>query len=147
MKRRYKTGTGQYNYLESVGVLRNGSDAEIALAKKTYWTLYRKNWKKNKRQQSKTYVLLFSFSEQRILNKKASELQISPARFIKQAALENQQVLGPVLAGRIREEVVSFSTLLEEIIEKEPSAEVVNERMVEESLGLERRLLSIINFK
>lgn len=144
MKQKPKRGTGLYAYLDSVGVLSNGTGEEIEKAKKLYWIKYRKEWKKNKRQQSKVYMLLFSFTEARIIKQRADQRCITPVRFIKQSALLDHSSIGPVLIGRIREQLVLYSNCIETFAEDGLISEAAKDKVLFEALRMEEVLLETL---
>jgi predicted DNA-binding transcriptional regulator AlpA len=132
MKREINLGSGLYSHLDAMGVLSNGSVSEIEAAKREYWKLYRKNWKKNKRQQNKTYVILFSFNEQRLINRKASALHLTASKFIRYAALNNNQFPGPVLIGQMREAFILLRSFIEQALDNAGSSEALKEEIMKE---------------
>src|ERR1700682_361398 len=52
--------SAMWEYLESVGVLEKGSDAEIKAAKKAYWKIYFTKYKKQQRSSKPEYTVNFS---------------------------------------------------------------------------------------
>jgi hypothetical protein len=145
MKREPKQGTGLYAYLSSTGVLEQGTEAQIKQAKKKYWTQYRKAWKKNKRQQSKVCILLFSFREAREIAKKADARHITANSYIKQVALTGAEVIGPVLKGKIREQLIRYTSQLETKAEKYGISEAIINVLIEEAVQIEEDILSLLN--
>ena len=114
-----KSGCGVYAFLEKTGLLEEGSGAEIAEAKKTYWALVRKEWKKARRAQCKSVTVFFTAEEVSIILKAAKHLAI--ARYVKQAALtygNKHVVIDKAAVGEIRQELIlhymTIQTLLEE---------------------------------
>lgn len=147
MRRYQKKGTGLYEYLDSAGVLSNGTDEEIKKQKAIYWTNYRKQWKKNKRQQSKVYVLMVSFSEARFINQKANQLSVTPVSFIKYAALSDNELLGPVLLGKVREQLILYGSRIEEILSEMSITDNLKNIIVEQIAQMEKSVLSVIQQK
>lgn len=136
---------GLYGYLNVIGVLSNGNEEEINKHKRIYWANYRKLWKKNKRQQSKIYVLMFSFSEARLINQKAGKLAITPVNYIKHTALNSNDKLGPVLLGKVREQLVLYGSKIEEIIDKDISSEGIKNKIRKEIGQMEEVVLDILH--
>ncbi|MFN8288987.1 MAG: hypothetical protein U0U70_01900 [Chitinophagaceae bacterium] len=144
MKQLIKQGTGLYTYLSDTGVLHTGNDEAIKQAKQEYWRQYRKQWKKNKRQQSKKYVLLFSFQEARVITKKAVARQLRPAQYIKQTALTGNDVIGTVLKGRIREQVLLFCFILDSLTETHQLEDTIKNEIIESATRLEEAILNAL---
>lgn len=144
MKRIPKQDTGLYAFLNSTGVLANGTGEEITRSKKTYWAKYRKEWKRNKRQQSKAYIVLFSLKEARVIIQKAGELSLTPTKYIKQRALFESGNIGPVLIGKIREKLVLHSYDIESmLLKRDVSKPVIKEILIAVS-EMERIILSVL---
>ncbi len=144
MKRAPKQGTGLYAFLNSTGVLTNGTDEDITRSKKAYWTKYRKEWKKNKRQQSKAYIVLFSLKEARGIIQKAGELSLTPTKYIKQKALFESGHIGPVLIGKIREKLVLYGYDLESMLLKRDVSKAVTEEILIAVREMETSILSVL---
>ncbi|MBL7738472.1 MAG: hypothetical protein JNK14_04585 [Chitinophagaceae bacterium] len=147
MKRKIKDGTGLYVYLNSIGILTNGTDEEISKCKKMYWTKYRKEWKKNKRQQSKAYTMLFSFKEARAIAQKAEKLGITPTQFIKRCALSRHNFIGPVLTGQMREQIMLCTHNIETIMDEKRLPGQVTEEILTTAYKMEKAVLAILTPK
>lgn len=147
MKRKVTNGTGLHTYLAANGVLNNESDAEIARHKKIYWSKYRKDWKKNKRQQSKRYVLLFPFKEAKTIDKKAGKLRITAAKFIKQAALSREHLIGPVLIGEVRERLMLHTKRIETMMTEPRIPGPVRAEILTSVHSVEKAVLSLLSLK
>lgn len=145
MKRKTQSGTGLYDYLNSLGVLENGSDEDIKRCKEEYWKEYRKAWKKNKRQQSKRYVLLFSFKEAKSIAQKAEILRITPAKAIKLAVLGGEQPIGPVLIGEIREHLKTHTQLIQTTLAEPQISGGVKAKILASVYRVEKAVLGILN--
>ena len=121
MPKKSKYGIGVYEYLESIGVLANGSDFDITRCKEKYWKEYRKQWKKSKRLQSKSYEVQFSFKENHLIASKAEQHSLSITSFIKQLAIASstdKSFIDQKLIGEIREAVIQHHTTLLELQEE-----------------------------
>lgn len=68
-------------------ILKTGSEAEIALARKNYWRVYKANWRKQKRIEQKEFTISFNAKELRVISTAAEKHQRSRTKFIKEAAL------------------------------------------------------------
>lgn len=144
MKRKIKNGTGLYAFLETTGVLATGTVEEIENQKKRYWVQYRKEWKKNKRQQSKVYVVMVSFKDSRRISQKAKAIGVTPASYLKHCALNDEVILGPVLIAKIREQFVLYTSKCEELLEMHLVNEPIQEQVMEELINLEKNVMELI---
>src|SRR5258705_9612425 len=108
MRRRIKNGSRLYYFLEEQGVLESGNKELIENTKKKYWKECRKNYKRIKRQESKSFVIFFNFKEFKIINQEAKKSHTSPTNFIRQSALNNNRgVVDRVEIGKLRKELFS----------------------------------------
>jgi hypothetical protein len=82
-----KRKNGLYEFLAKAGVLEHGSVADITLAKKKYWDLVRKEWRKQQRKEQKSYAIFFTPSEQKQVKMTADKKGKSITRFIKDSVL------------------------------------------------------------
>ncbi len=57
---RKRSNNGMWQYLEAVGVLEKGTDAEIKAAKKAYWKKYFLIYKQKQRSTKREYTIIFS---------------------------------------------------------------------------------------
>ena len=144
MRSKCKPGSGLYLYLESTGVLNSENEKDIIDAKKKYWSLYRKTWKKNKRQQSKVYIVMFTFKEARMIDKKARNLGLTPVKLLKHLAVSENNTAGPVVTGQIREKLILYSSDLETKIENTGITEIEKEALLSSALELEKSILAIL---
>lgn len=85
MKRKNKQ-SGVYAYLNTLGLLENGSEVELSIARKEYWKKYQANWIRTKRKQAHLTVY-FNNKEFRIIKNAARNNKRSNTRYIKEAAL------------------------------------------------------------
>ena len=142
-----KKGSGLYNFLTASGVLSNGSIEEIEQQKRLYWKQYRKQWKKNKRQQNKTYMLLYSFKEARLLHSKAEAHSLSVPAFIKHASLISQQFTTSLTVGKIREVVMQFTNSVVAQSGGKLSEQDLRKTIVENVINMENQIIDILQNK
>ncbi len=83
MKQKLKKKSGLYAYLNSAKVLENGSDQDIALARKKYWSEYRAKWRQQRRKEIKELLTEWNPRELHILTAAARKHNKSRSRFIK----------------------------------------------------------------
>lgn len=101
-----KKGSNLYAYLETAGVLQNGTKEDILQAKKEYWAIVRKEWQQQKRKASKSYTVLFTQAEYKEIATIAKGKNNSITGFIKQSALQNtrnNQEIDAITIGKVRE--------------------------------------------
>lgn len=84
-------------YLEESGVLENGTDEEIAAAKKEYQRRYQAQYRRTRRQTHPETTVTFTRDEWNFLKEVAKRHNQSLPKFIKQAALayQTQQYIVP----------------------------------------------------
>lgn len=76
-----------YTYLKHCGVLDHGTHEEIETARKEYWKIYKRNWRKNKRIEETEVTTYFNDSEFKKLGAEAKFHNLSHPQFVKKAAL------------------------------------------------------------
>ncbi len=142
MKRSIKRGSNIYSFLDSTGLLENGSSEQIELAKKQYWRKFRTEYKKNNRKENKSFEVPFDPSELKQITAQAKKSRTSPTNYIKQSALINKHsVIDPSILGEIRELIVShYNTLLKLNYEKQ-LPELVAGQLLKQASTLEKRML------
>jgi hypothetical protein len=84
-----KNKDGLYSYLDSLGVLENGTEEAIKRAKREYKKRYIREYKRKERQSNCEYIVLLSKQkgEHKIISEAAAEHKSSISKFIKTAAL------------------------------------------------------------
>ncbi len=97
MKRRLKSKSNIYTYLQNSGVLENGSHEEIQNVRKEYWKAYKRIWRKNKRNTVKEITISFLPDEFKEITNEYKRHKLSRTEFIKQAcfAYMNKTFLVP----------------------------------------------------
>lgn len=117
--RKTKKNCGVYAYLESTGVLQNGSTYDIAESKKKYWAAVRKEWKKNRRAQGKSVAVFFDTMELKKVSNAAKKLSL--AQYVRQAALlcSRKGIIGDkIAAGEIRQLLIMLYVHIQDIAEE-----------------------------
>lgn len=102
MKRTVKHTSSLYAFLEATGVLSMGDTTAIADAKKEYYKLYKKNWNKQKRQESTSYTILYTHKEAIVVQQSADKHNTSPTNYIKQASLSDRFMIDIRKVGELR---------------------------------------------
>lgn len=116
MKRATKHNSNLYSYLEGTGVLETGNSQAIASAKKEYWKLYKRTWRKARRQSSISYTVLYTKHEAGQVQKNAKKYRTSPTNYIKQAALHGSHIPDNQTIGQIREMFFKYHDTVEHSI-------------------------------
>lgn len=117
--RKRKQNCGVYAYLESTGVLQNGSENDIVEAKKKYWAWVRKEWKKSKRSQSKSVTVFFNVTELKKVSAVAKKMHL--AKYVKQAALacsNNRVIVDKIAVGEIRQLLILLYINIQNLTEE-----------------------------
>ncbi len=115
---RAKKTCGVYEYLDSIGVLETGSGTDIEQAKKQYWNIIRREWKRQKRKECKSYTLLFTPSELKPILIRAKSATGGVTSYIKQAAIAyttNTVVIDKLTIGTIRQAIVLHYTSVQQL--------------------------------
>ena len=146
MKRKIKKGSTIYSFLDKQGVLENGNDELIEIAKKRYWSDFRKEYKKIKRKESKSFEIFFNFKEAKIINSEASKYHTTPPNYIKQSALLNKKsIVDHVAIGEIRELVIMHHNTLLAISEENGLAEPIGGQLLNQASLIEKRVLEFFS--
>jgi hypothetical protein len=84
-----KANNGLWNYLDSVGILEKGTDAEIKAAKKAYWKEYITKYKRNQRTHTPEFNVGFSSEKGEFsrIQQASKAHKMTITGFIKTAAL------------------------------------------------------------
>lgn len=85
MKRAIKKRSNLYQYLEPF--LENGSEEEIALARKQYWKEYKRQWRKAKRATETELRVSFTPAELKVLTEAARKHKMSRTKYIKRTTM------------------------------------------------------------
>lgn len=86
--RKIRHNSGMRAYLESVGLLNNGTEEQIKKAKKDYWRKYFQEFKRKQRLSKSEFTVILSKEngEHETIVSKAKEHQMSVPLFIKESA-------------------------------------------------------------
>lgn len=87
--KRIRKNTSLWAYLDSIGVLENGTEDEVKKAKKSYWKKYFFDYKKNQRQDKPEFSIGLSRKkgEYKLIAETAKRHKLPITAFIKQSAL------------------------------------------------------------
>ncbi|MGF2412752.1 hypothetical protein [Ferruginibacter sp.] len=134
-----------YDYLESTGILVNGSVEDILRAKKQYWISVRKEWQYQKRKKCKSYTVFFTHPEHKALINALKYPKSSVTAFIKLSALQmakSSSRVDKITMGQVREAFFEAYNSIEmiDINTKEKQLIEILERFV----NLEQKILSLL---
>lgn len=147
MKRNIKRSSGIYAFLESTGLLEKGSVEDIQRVKKQYWATARKEWKKNKRKECKSYTIFFNQPELKIVTRSAKNYHYSITNFIKQASLcynTNQSIIDKKIVGEIREAISLHYSKLQTLGEENILTQKAIDTLLKEVVNIETKVLSFL---
>lgn len=102
MKRAIKHTSSLFAFLEASGVLSTGDATAISAAKQEYYKLYKKNWNKQKRQESTSYTILYTHKEAIVVQQSAGKHNTSPTNYIKQISLSDSVMPDIRRVGELR---------------------------------------------
>lgn len=139
-----KQGSGLYAYLAASGVLEKGTAEEIAEAKREYWRMQKREWKKAKRREHKLYEVFFSPAECKVLAAKATPYGYSITRWIKLAALSGSDSITPEMVGMVRQLLMQAYSDIEMICEEGNVATPLTEQLLAHLARTEQRILSVL---
>ena len=142
MKRKPKSGSGVWQYLEQTGVLE-GTAEEIEEARKRYWKEYKKRYKA---EHHKTYSVLLSEVEFKQLVRAAEKHHAAPTSFLRQAAFAymNQTFVVPdaEAVAEIRLLLARKYFCLQQMVEAGSVRITDAERLLEQMSRLEQEVLA-----
>lgn len=144
MKRAIKQSSNIYSYLNKIGVLSSGDAEAIAKAKKEYWQLYKREWKKQKRHSSASYTILLSNPEAKVIQKKANQYRTSPTNYIKQAALHGSYIPDNKTIGQIREMFFKYHDTVQKNMENRDLPEPVGTSLLQAIEHIQQTLFMYI---
>jgi len=117
-------------------------------ARKTYWRLYKANWRKNRRKEQKEFTVSFSPQELRLLTHNATSHHRSITRFIKEATLSycTQQFLVPdqETVDQIRQILSLMYSHIQKITEDAVVSEETGATLMEKITLLETSILNCL---
>ncbi len=129
-----------YDYLEQIGILKNGSKEDIVKAKKEYWKVVRRQWRAEQRKVSKSYAVFYTAEELKEIKLAAIVKKTSITCFTKQSAIlaagGNTGVDKKTL-GKVRQMFFETYNIIKE--------KVQIETVLTELVLLEKKVLELIN--
>jgi hypothetical protein len=149
MKRKVKSKSNIYAYLQSKGVLENGSHEEIQNARKKYWSEYKRNWRNEKRKKEKEFTISLNSDELKIFTKAAKGHEVSRTAFIKQAAFAyiNTSFIIPdnIEIRKITQLLAMNYNSIQELIDEEKINTLAGKIVLEKMHELERDILPLLH--
>jgi uncharacterized protein YfeS len=145
MSKRSKRYSKFYAFLAPY--LEKGNQAEIQLAKIAYRKLYKANWRKAQRNETKPFTVSYGKNDLQVLLNAAKKHNLKPTRFIKYAveAYMNKRYLVPSnkeIQKILQLVAMTYNTLETFGEEKENALDL--KKIQEEILGLEHQLRVLI---
>ncbi len=148
MKRKIKSRSVLYAFLDSQGVLETGTNKDIKNAKEQYWRDYRNQCKKIKRQENKSFEIFFNIKEAGIIKREAEKNNTSVTDYIKQSALTNNKgVVDRVQIGKLRQVLFSNYNAISNLYEQNKIPEQLGNQLLEQMLKMEKEVLAFIHSK
>ncbi|MBS1633861.1 MAG: hypothetical protein JST10_14960 [Bacteroidetes bacterium] len=122
MKNRERKEGGVYTYLNTLGLLSNGTPEEITAAKAAYWKTVRTNWQRNKRTANKKFEVFFTTAEYQVIARAAKLVGYSKVSYVKFGSLSyaNKKYLVPRLEiiYEVRELLALTYSYLQDLVEE-----------------------------
>lgn len=138
-----------YQYLESLGILEQGTKEEISAAKKHYWATYKAAWRKAKRSTETEFITSWNDDELQVLDDAAKRHHTSRTQFIKQATLAyiNSSFIVPdSKAVRSIGQLIGLTlNSLQELIDSENISAGEGKQAIENFYSLEHTILSTLH--
>jgi uncharacterized protein (DUF1778 family) len=146
MKRSIKRNSGMYSFLENSGLLENGTGEAIEQARKQYWRDFRREYKKARRHEYKSFEIPFSLKEREVIKMGAKRNHTSPTNYIKQSALANQHsIVNRTAIGEIRESVISHHNTLLGLKDENQLPESLTNQLLNQAAELEKRIFDFFS--
>jgi hypothetical protein len=146
MKRSIKRNSGIYSFLDNSSLLENGSSEAIEQAKRKYWRDFRREYKKARRHEYKSFEIPFTPKELNIIIKEAERNHTSPTNYIKQSALGNKKkIVDPVTIGEIRELLILHHNSLKTLTEENQLHELTADQVLNQVTLIETRVFDFFS--
>jgi phosphoribosyl-ATP pyrophosphohydrolase len=145
MKR--KSNSGLYSFLESKGVLTEGTKEDIEEAKKQYWLKVHREYKRKRYKEQKSYTVFFTNEEVKKILPKIDKDNGSVTNYIKQTALATiniKSVNDKKIIGKIHEALTLYYFTLKAICENNLIAEKIRNTILLEVDELEKNVMNLL---
>lgn len=144
MARKTKHSNGFFAFVHDQGLVIN-DDASFSAAKKKYLADCKRKSKKEIRKRYKGFEVLLNGQELKFVEQKAKALKVSVTRFIKMAALAEQQpMVNPTTIGEIRQLLVVHYNSLQARLEEENVDAVISDDILQQTEETEKRILGLL---
>jgi hypothetical protein len=134
-------------YLEPL--LKSGLPEEIAAARKTYWRIYKANWRKQRRKEQKEYAISFDRKELNIVAAAAHKHKRCITKFIKEAVLAYCASKFLIVDVPTHNKVIELLALNYNALQQLSDDAVISEEqgmaLLQRSSEMEMEILSILN--
>lgn len=145
-KQRVHTTSGLYSFLEASGVLENGTSEDIQSQKKLYWNKVKREHKKQKRKEHKSFEILLSQKEFDFVTKAAQGQNTSVTNFIKMSALRSDDagLITPSIIGEFREALYLNYTAIEHCVEEKVFTETLGNDVLQKLSYIENQIAGLL---
>jgi len=148
-RRKLNAKSNLFSFLNSSGILENGTHDQIQKVRAEFWREYKRKWRNAKRKSEKEITISFTLDEFKEISIESKRHNLSRTKFIKKAcfAYINNIFLVPDSkeVKRIAQQLSMTYNSIQELIE-ENSIEFKSGRSILEALiKLEREILPVLN--
>jgi hypothetical protein len=136
-----------YEYLESTGLLSNGSDKEISLAKAKYWESVRREYKKNRYKEQKSYTVFFTKQELNLIVPKSTKNSGGIVGYIKHSTISNatgKLKTDKHILGQIRESIFKQYFIINTMVENNKQLKEKKEELFAELKNIENIIYQLL---
>ncbi len=147
MKHKNKKTSGIYEFLDASGLLSQGSNEEIEKAKKKYWEMVRKGYKRNRRKECKSYTIFLTADELKVISPRTKKITGGMTNYIKQTVLaqaKNKVAVDKKDIGEIREALVLHYGTLERMSKDYAVPQQVAIEILQQAMAIETKLLDFL---
>ena len=148
MTRAVQQKGGLYAYLKSRNLI-GADEAILAVAKQTYWAVYRRNWRKVQRSKTRQFTVPFTANEYTVVSTAAKAHKRSITRFIRESCIgyiERKYLVPDVRAlGTIRYLLAANYASLQQMVERNAVSPENGRMLLFQMAELEHKVLSELN--
>ncbi len=149
MRRIAKTRSGLYAYLESTGVLKDGTDEQLKIARAVYIKEYKRAWRLAKADKIKRVTIQMPMNEWETLCRRAKTHRRPAARYIRDAAIaytaKQYLVVDRFAMNEIKVQMIGTYDLLRKALESGSIPYQIGQIVLLLMTELERTVLIEIN--
>lgn len=134
-------------YLESTGLLSTGSDKDISLAKAKYWEAVRREYKKNRYKEQKSYTVFFSEQELNLIVPKSTKNLGGMVGYIKYSTISNatgKLKTDKYLFGKVRESIYNQYSIINTLVQSNKQLKEKQEELFAELRNIENIIYQLL---